>query len=69
MGGHDRASQKMTILDWIKFIFLTGIPGIPAFISNRPSVVDARLASVCRYDLAIHATAALTKYDDSSLPC
>ncbi|KAJ2918928.1 hypothetical protein MD484_g1544, partial [Candolleomyces efflorescens] len=45
MGGHDRASQKMTILDWIKFIFLTGIPGIPAFISNRPSVVDARLAS------------------------
>ncbi|KAJ2928419.1 hypothetical protein H1R20_g8682, partial [Candolleomyces eurysporus] len=45
MSGPDKASQKMSILDWIKFIFLNGIPSIPAFISSRPSVVDARLAS------------------------
>jgi len=42
----DRAEEKMTVLDWIKFIFINGLPNIPRFISNRPSVVDARLVSV-----------------------
>ncbi|KDR77601.1 hypothetical protein GALMADRAFT_245751 [Galerina marginata CBS 339.88] len=40
----DRAGVKLSMWDWIKFI-LIGLPRIPAFISNRPSVVDKRLES------------------------
>jgi dienelactone hydrolase len=41
----DKAEQRATVLDWIKFVF-NGIPAIPGFIRNRASVVDARLESV-----------------------
>ncbi|TEB27396.1 dienelactone hydrolase endo-1,3,1,4-beta-D-glucanase [Coprinellus micaceus] len=40
----DKAEQRATVLDWIKFVF-NGIPAIPGFIRNRASVVDARLES------------------------
>ncbi|KAF9457747.1 dienelactone hydrolase endo-1,3,1,4-beta-D-glucanase [Collybia nuda] len=39
----DRAGVKMGVLDWLKFV-LIAVPRVPAFISSRPSVVDARLA-------------------------
>ncbi|KAG6840737.1 hypothetical protein C0991_004755 [Blastosporella zonata] len=39
----DRAGVRMSIAQWLKFI-LAAIPKIPAFISNRPSVVDGRLS-------------------------
>lgn len=41
----DRAGEKMTLLQWIRF-FLALIPRIPAFIFSRPSIVDQRLSSV-----------------------
>lgn len=44
--GPERAGDKVSILDWIKFIFTTGIPGIPTFIANRPSVTDKRVTDV-----------------------
>ena len=42
----ERAGEKWSIWQWIKFVAVTGIPNLPAFISNRPSVVDKRLDSV-----------------------
>jgi len=44
----DRAEEKMTVLDWIKLIFMNGPTYIIRAIMSRPSVVDARLASVRR---------------------
>ncbi|KAG6918342.1 hypothetical protein DXG01_014991 [Tephrocybe rancida] len=39
----DRAGVRMSIMQWLKFILAT-IPKLPAVISSRPSVVDARLS-------------------------
>lgn len=41
----ERAEQHMSLWDWVKFIG-TVIPSIPAIFLSRPSVADARLASV-----------------------
>lgn len=41
----ERAGEKWSIWQWIKFVVGTGIPNFPAFISNRPSVADKRLDS------------------------
>ncbi|TFK38922.1 dienelactone hydrolase endo-1,3,1,4-beta-D-glucanase [Crucibulum laeve] len=38
----DRAGVKMSIFDWIKFIFKS-LPSIPAFLASRPSVADKRV--------------------------
>ncbi|PPQ81617.1 hypothetical protein CVT25_013592 [Psilocybe cyanescens] len=48
----DRASKKMSILDWVKFIVFTGIPSLPAFIHSRPSVADKRVTSVIHFPLS-----------------
>jgi len=50
----DRAGEKWSIWQWIKFV-VTSIPNLPAFISNRPSVVDKRLNSVRQCYHLIHA--------------
>ncbi|KAF5340564.1 hypothetical protein D9611_007301 [Ephemerocybe angulata] len=42
----DRADQRPTILEWVRFIFGNIFPALPRFIRNRPSVVDARIASL-----------------------
>ncbi|PPQ71948.1 hypothetical protein CVT25_002826 [Psilocybe cyanescens] len=41
----DKPGVKLTIWDWIKFIWII-IPNVPAFISNRPSVSDKRVESL-----------------------
>ncbi|KAF6759166.1 dienelactone hydrolase endo-1,3,1,4-beta-D-glucanase [Ephemerocybe angulata] len=41
----DKADQRPTVWDWLKFIFINGIPVLPGIIRNRPSVVAVRLAS------------------------
>jgi len=42
----ERAGDKISIWDWIKFIFTVGLPNISSIIGNRPSVVDRRLEGV-----------------------
>ena len=42
----ERAGDKISICDWIKFIFTAGLPNILSFIGNRASVVDSRLDGV-----------------------
>ncbi|KAG6815851.1 hypothetical protein H0H87_010767, partial [Tephrocybe sp. NHM501043] len=41
----DRAGVRMSLMQWLKFIVAT-IPKLPAVISSRPSVVDARISKV-----------------------
>jgi carboxymethylenebutenolidase len=41
----DRAGIKTSLWSYVKLVFII-LPRIPTLISNRPSVVDARLASV-----------------------
>ncbi|KIJ93854.1 hypothetical protein K443DRAFT_12573 [Laccaria amethystina LaAM-08-1] len=36
----DRAGEKWSIWQWIKFVAVIGIPNLPAIFSSRPSVVD-----------------------------
>jgi len=42
----ERPGDKISIWDWIKFIFTVAIPNVSSIIGNRASVVDPRLEGV-----------------------
>jgi hypothetical protein len=41
----EKAGEKIGFLGWTRF-YMTMLPKIPRFISNRPSVVDKRIKTV-----------------------
>ncbi|PPQ72815.1 hypothetical protein CVT24_012891 [Panaeolus cyanescens] len=43
LGAPDRAGVKLSLFDKLKGMLFSVIPKIPAYISNRPSVVDKRV--------------------------